>query len=145
MQTTWILAGDASRARILTPKGKNRPWELVEEFDHPPGRARVSELVTGKPGRVFQSGGHGHASMTPESDPTDVEAEKFARQLAARLERGFDAHEFARLVLVAPPRFIGILRKSLKEPVARCVTASIPKDLTHLEIRDLQQHVEGSL
>ena len=51
MTTTWILVGDASRARIFAFDKEDGPWVLVEQIENPLGRARTSELVTDRAGR----------------------------------------------------------------------------------------------
>ena len=145
MTTTWILVCDASRARILAAEHEEQPWATVEEVDHPAGRNRVRDLVADKEGRIRQSGHGRQGSMEPDRDPTDVEAGRFARILAARLERGFDEHRYARLVLVAPPRFLGLLRKELSDPVGRLVTATVARYLTRAGSRELREHLHGRL
>lgn len=51
-QTTWIA--DAGRARVFATRGRTQPWHAVREFAHSQSRAKVSELVTDKAGRVQQ-------------------------------------------------------------------------------------------
>jgi protein required for attachment to host cells len=41
------------------------------------------------------------------------------------------ARRFERLLLVAPPHFLGVLRNTIGDGVAALVVASMSKDLTH--------------
>jgi protein required for attachment to host cells len=132
--TTWILVGDASRARIFSLPKDDAPWVLVEQVENPIGRARTSELVTDRAGRQRQIGpplaGHG--------DAAEQESHRFAEKLGHLLQKGYDERRFTRLVLVAPPRFLGYVRGVLKE-VGKHVVASFDKDYTLHDERDLRR------
>ncbi len=135
MTTTWILVGDASRARIFGFEKEDGPWVLVEQIEHPLGRARTSELVTDRAGRQRQTG----PALEGHMDPAEHESHRFAEKLGHVLGKGFDDHRFARLFLVAPPRFLGYLRGVLREPVLRQVAKSVDRDYTHHEERELRR------
>jgi protein required for attachment to host cells len=134
MPTTWILVSDASRARVFAFDKEGDPWRLVEEVEHPLGRARTSDLVSDRAGRQRQVG----PAMAAPTDPAEAESHRFAERLAHLLQKGSDEHRFGRLVLVAPPRFLGYLRDVLREPVARHVVLSLDKDYTHMDERELR-------
>jgi len=147
VEHTWVLICDASRARIFQYEKKDDPWTMVDEIDHPAGRAHVSDLVTDKRGRVQQVGGGGslRPGMEPRTDPSDVEAERFAHRLGGLLTKAHDDHRCESVVLVAPPRFLGLLRKTLPPGVERSVSATIGKDYTQHESRDLQKRLVTQL
>jgi protein required for attachment to host cells len=46
------------------------------------------------------------------------------------LEAGRNIGEFEQLVLVAPPDFLGLLRKAISHPTAKLVSREIGKNLT---------------
>ncbi|MBI4515832.1 MAG: host attachment protein [Deltaproteobacteria bacterium] len=139
---TWILISDASRARLFSTSGKLKPWALVREFDHPESRAKGLEIMADKPGRVKQSMGSGsRPAMAPPTPPKEVEAEHFAQQLAGVLADGHGHNAYARLILVAPPWFLGLLRKVLSAPVSKRIVASLDKDYTQLHQRDLPERL----
>ncbi|MHC4548841.1 MAG: host attachment protein [Planctomycetota bacterium] len=143
---TWLLVCDASRARIFGVDTRRKSIELLQEIDHPPGRARASEIVADKAGHVQQSGSGGRrAAMAPPTDPTDVEMRRFARRLGDLLEKGFDEHRYDRLFLVAPPRFLGMLREDLNASVARSVVATLDKNHAGLDVRALQERLRDFL
>jgi protein required for attachment to host cells len=142
MHATWILVSDASRARLFRRKGVARTWDLVFERDYPEGRAHGRDRTTDRPGRFALDHGKGfQAQMEPPKSPHEIAAENFARSLAESLERGLGAHAFDRLVLTAPPHFLGLLRERLSTEVARHVTASIDKDYTRLELPELRNRL----
>lgn len=136
--TTWILLSNASRARLLARQDTARSVSVIEELIHPASREKGMDLVSDRPGRVQQSAGtHERSAMEPPTPPKEVEAERFARALAERLERGLNEHAFSRLVLVAPPHFLGLLRQQLGKEVAKCLVMSLDKDYTLVDLREL--------
>ena len=138
VKPTWVMVCDASRARVFTFDKSHDPWTLLEDLSNPAGRARSHELVEDK-------AGHLGPGSQPRTDPASAEEEKFASRLGRLLETGFDGHRYGDVVLVAPPRFLGHLRASLSPPVARRVTASIDKDLTRADPRELRERLADAL
>jgi len=143
---TWILVADASRARLFESNKKTGPWELIEEFEHPASAAKGHDIVADKFGRVQQSVADGtRSAMEPSTDPKEVEAMRFAQKLAAVLEQGHGCNAYGRLVLVAPPEFLGMLRKAIPATVAHRVAASVNKDLTQVPDRLLPQRLADEI
>ena len=142
MNDTWILISNASRARLFSIPRKGKSWQTLREFEHPESRLRGHEIMADRPGRTHQRAAkETRAGLQPPTDPKDIEAEHFAQQLAAVLKDGHGRHAYSRLVLVAPPQFLGLLRKSIGDQVAKRVSASLDKDLTEVKDADLPERV----
>ena len=131
MATTWILVAHDAGARIFDNHGPGKGIGLVEQIDHPDGRARDGELESDRPGRSFRknSGDPRRASMSRSEGPHERVVADFARELAGKLQQARVGHTFERLVLVAPPKFLGLLRAALDGPTAALVVGSLDKDL----------------
>jgi protein required for attachment to host cells len=154
-RTIWVLVCDAARARLLADDRRGRAYRVIETFDHPAGRAHARDLTSALPGRkpvggprgdgvhAIPGGFHGRPRAEPDTDPTDVEAQKFARLLAAALERGLTDHAYDGLVLAAPPRFLGLLRSTVSEQVRRHIEATVDKDLTAFEPREIHEKLRA--
>ncbi len=150
--STWVLVSSASRARLFVA-GDKKDLKLVQEFDHPEGRARAHDLTSDRPGRTQQSPGNssGGASkgsrsgMEPHTDPKTVEAEIFARSLATMLDKGLSSNTTAHLLLVAPPHFLGQLREALSDSVKKRVSASLDKDFDHLNVQEISERLADVL
>lgn len=143
---TWIVVSDASRARIFAFGDDERAWTLIRELEHPESRAKETDLVDGEHGRTRQSAGAGgRPTMEPTTPQKRVEHSAFAQDLAELLEHGYDAHEFRDLVLVAPPQFLGILRGAIGAKLEKHVVATLDKDYTGSNPRELQTRLEGLL
>jgi protein required for attachment to host cells len=144
-QTTWILIANAGRARIFARRGRTQPWQAVREFAHSQSTAKVSELVTDKAGRVQQRMGSRRSAADPQTSPKEVEARHFAQELAAALHEGLERGTYKRLVLVAPPHFLGLLRHCTTPAVHEAVSASINHDLTNVAAHDLPARLASAL
>lgn len=141
-KTTWILVTDASRARLFAGQKKNQPWELLQTLTHPESREREQDLVTDRPGHNQQSGSYHHSRMEPPTSPKEIEHGLFAKELAHLLEKGLQNHSYHNLLIVAAPRFLGMLRDALGEQVKKHIHTTIDKDYTHLSNADLQERLD---
>ncbi|MDH3818400.1 MAG: host attachment protein [Myxococcales bacterium] len=131
MAKTWILVGHDAGARVFENRGPGKGLELVETIEHPEGRLRDRDIDSDRPGRSFRkdSGDPRRAAMSRGESPHDRAISDFARALANKLQRARVGNQYERLVLVAPPRFLGLLRASLDGPTAQLVVGSLDKDL----------------
>lgn len=68
--------------------------------------------------------------MEPRVDWHQFEKSRFAKSMAAILNKGRADGDFDELVLVAPPRTMGDLRAALDKPTRASVSAELTKDLT---------------
>jgi len=97
-----------------------------------------------KPGRVKQSRGS-RVAMEPHAPRKEVEMVKFSRQIAKALDDALIRKAYDRLVLVAPPHFVGVLRTTLSERVERHIAATIEKDYLHLDPPEVRDRLERQL
>ena len=156
---TWILVCDASRAHFYREDAKGR-YTPLESLDHVDSRARRQDLMAdapgrkpnGNPGGVSGGGGPGangggtymgRPGAAPDTDPKEVEAQKFARELAGRLEQALNQHDYDALVLVAPPQFLGLLKSTVSTQVAKHVVDTVDKDLSWLEAPQLKERLKA--
>jgi protein required for attachment to host cells len=142
---TWIAVAHRAGARILEHSGPGKPLELIEELDHAQGRLKNGELDADRPGRAFDKLGMRRHALEREESPHDRVASDFAREVAGRLRDGRTQQRFAQLVLVAEPRFLGVLRGVLDPVSTGMVTGTVNKDLAHVEVRDLPAHLKDLL
>lgn len=138
---TWIVVCDASRARFFMAREDTEHWIKFEEFEHPASRVRGMDLVTDRPGRQMQSQGFNKGAEEPRTDAREVEELRFAHYIGETLDSAHAQNAFDRLVIVAPPVFLGILRRELSDRVKRSIYATLDKDYTSLADRELQDRV----
>lgn len=124
-----VLVGDGQKALFLRNKGNpSRVSLVVEEIlerDNPPTRAQGSD----RPGRVSASIGIARSAME-EADWHHIAKERFAAELSQALYRHAHANRFDKLVIIAPPKVLGDLRKAFHAEVTARISAEIPKELT---------------
>ncbi|NWN82249.1 MAG: host attachment protein [Halomonas sp.] len=137
--TTYIVVADAARARIFTRDA----LELVEKESlvHSESRLHEGDLVTDRGSDVHESTGTSSRSSGGESMARTHEEQVFAKQVAERLYRARTDNSLAKLILVAPARFLGQLRDKLDGPTAKLVIHSLTKDLTKSNLEVIQEAV----
>lgn len=146
MTDRWVLVANASEASLYVDDARG-DLHLVRRHEHPQSREKNIDLTTDINGRKPGGGrgADGRPGAEPQTQPKEVEHQRFARLLATDLERGRVDHAYAKLVLCAPPHFLGLLRNSLDKQTLGQVECSLDKDLTHLDERHVAQAVQSAL
>jgi protein required for attachment to host cells len=140
MATTWIVSGDSSRARILQVTGRNR-LEEIQDFVNPKGRMNDRELTTDAQPRFRGTAGPG--SDRQETGAQEHEVELFAKQIDRFLDQARVKKRYDRLFVLAPPKFLGLLRKNLDKGVEKLVRDEIDKDLSWFDAREIDRFLRG--
>ncbi len=146
MNTTWVVAANAGRARLFAQAAANAPLEEIEDGVDTAARLRAADTETDDLGRRSQRHSPTPSSQQPSGyqpheTPKEHEAERFARNVAAVLARGRADGRYAHLVLTAAPEFLGLLRRHLDPQVASCVRAEIHHDYTQLDPARLRERI----
>ena len=147
MATTWIVAADSSRARVLQVLDREQKLQEVQSLSNPDGRAHERDLQTDAEPRWSGHGGMGKPGASPNSGPaSDRETQgpnehamrTFAREIGRFLEKARTEKRYDELVLVAPPKVLGALRGELDKEVQKLVADDMPKNLSWLSERELE-------
>jgi protein required for attachment to host cells len=139
MATTWIIAADESRARVLQVLDREQRLAEIEDLVNPAGRAQGRELQTDAEPRFNGSQG-GPASDPERQGAVEHSVRTFAKEVGRYLDRARNEHRYDQLVLVAPPKFLGALRKELHKEVEKLVTDELPKDLSWFNAREIEKY-----
>jgi protein required for attachment to host cells len=132
METRVIVANNA-RARIFVSHDVLNHLVEEEGFVHEEAHLSNRDLVSDAAGKTRDS----HGSFDSETSPKEHEAENFAVLLARRLKEMHNERHFDQLILIAPPAFLGLLRKHLHKPLDKLVERTIHKDLSTAAIDDI--------
>ena len=111
----WVLVADEYQARIFSRE--KRTSDLVEQasFENPVARMKTGDVMADRGGRSFDSKGQGRHSMgSDKANPKTASYPAFAKELAQAISIDQRAEKFARLIVVAAPRFLGVLRPALR-------------------------------
>jgi len=133
-----VVVGDGEKALFLRNKGD--PQDLKLEVENILGHENPAtrEQGTDKPGRAFASAGTARSAME-ETDWHQLGEDRFAVDIADTLYRLAHANKFEALVVVAPPKVLGNLRKAFHKEVVDRIRGELPKDLTSHPIPDIEK------
>lgn len=142
MSICWILIADRTKARLLhvLPNGQG-PFPELACFVHEAGRLQPRDRDSDEPGRVIHPAGYASA-VEPHEDRDHVESTRFASELASSLERSRQEQRFDRLIVIAPPKFLGVLREEWTPALRKMIQLEIHQDLLNLPDAELQQRLE---
>ncbi len=138
MSITWIMVANASHAKLFRNDGPKKGLQLIKELLHPESREKASELVSDRIGNFAGSGSYAQAT-----EPKEVEAERFAAEIAHELEHGRVNNDYEKLILVTSSHFMGLLNNRLTQQVRNKISESINKDYTSLPVKELTGHLES--
>jgi protein required for attachment to host cells len=140
MKLTWILVADSYRARIFTADTSASPLVELEDLAHTASRLHDREITTDLPGRVKNKNGIRHA-LEQQTDPKKHEAEKFAHHIAHYLAEAYKASKFEKLMVIAEPSFLGLLRNQMPEQIKKQVCFELDKNITTQSAADIRKHL----
>ncbi|MGR3502991.1 host attachment family protein [Pseudaestuariivita sp.] len=141
---TLIVVADSEKALFL----RNLTDHADPNFDvtdtHAEENPSDIEQSANRPGRMPDTGA-GQRSALDDTDWHELQKERFAKDLADRLYKDAHAGGFDRLVLVASPQVLGVLRDEMHKEVADRVVAEVPKTLTNHPVDEIEDLVKREL
>ena len=136
----WVVVCDGAKALILENAGDatfpNLKTREVREQADPPTR----EIGTDAPGRSLNSVGSGRSAME-QPDYHDQSEQRFLTELARRLDAALTAGEMKSLLLIAPPRALGVLRQAVSANLRQAIRVEIDKDYVKLPVHQIEKHL----
>ena len=124
--TVRIVVADERDATFFDLTKPQAPLEARGSLHNDSARPD-RELETDRPGRRF-GGTHGNRhAVDGERSTQRHETELFAKQVCRALDGARTRHEFDRLVIIAAPRMLGMLREALPAPCQAVVAAEVAK------------------
>jgi protein required for attachment to host cells len=139
MANGWWCA-TAKKALVLENAGDVQFLNLKTRAVYEHADKSTHELGTDAPGRSFSSVGSGRSAVE-QTDWHDQEEQRFLRKLLAHLDSAVNGGEVKSLIIVAPPRALGVLRQSYSHSLRSALRAEIDKDLTKLPLGDIEKHL----
>lgn len=139
--STWVLITDAARARLFEISTQDGMAE-VACFSSPARRTMTHDRDFNDrlPRTQDSNQAHRHA-IQPHTTPREKAEQQFARAVADELESGAERRQYEHLILVAPPRFLGVLREQLPEALSRRVVGEIQHDLVSATTQELNERL----
>jgi protein required for attachment to host cells len=137
---SWVLVCDGQKGMILRNDGDADLLNLKPIEVRLQPHAKSAELGTDAPGRSFQSHGASRSAVQATDFHEAAKAE-FLKELTQELDVAASEKKFKHLVIVAPPHALGIIRENLTPAARALIVTEIHKDLTHLEIAEIERHL----
>jgi protein required for attachment to host cells len=138
----WVVVCDGRKALILENAGDEKFPNLRcrEEHDHPDPPTR--ELGTAAPGKTHASVGTARSAME-ETDWHEQSEQRFLAWLAQHIDAAATRGEAKALIIVAPPRALGVLRHAYTPRVRAALKAEVDKDLVRSPIYEIEKQLFG--
>jgi protein required for attachment to host cells len=135
----WVLVGDGRRALFFKNHGDADLLDLRVVETRIDDNPATREQGTDAPGRAFASAGAHARSAVENVDWHELEEERFARAMAERINAAAESGELKEIVIVAPPRTLGEIRKDLSAKAQGKVIGELDKDLTKHPLHEIEK------
>ena len=140
MSKIWVVVADEAKARIFSAEKPVDPLLEVKVMSSSEANLLEQDLVSDKPGRGNSSGQSKHA-FEEKSTHKEQYAISFAKEISEYLTENLRTKAFGKLLLIAAPRFLGLLRKELTKGVTEVVSLQLDKDLTKMKPVEIREHL----
>ncbi|HXQ32012.1 MAG TPA: host attachment protein [Steroidobacteraceae bacterium] len=139
MRTLQVVVADYAVARFYRLPDAAVRLELIDALGNPAARTTERELVSGRPGRIFNRGIGHTQSFDPRNRHKRIFEENFARAIARRIGRRLAAERADELIVVAGPRLLALIELRLSKAARQRLAATVPQDLARLGAAQLSR------
>lgn len=136
-----VVVADSSKAKILLAEDGRSALIEHGDYVHPESRLKEQELVSDDTGRESDPIGFGKHSVGHENEAHKRQAEIFAQELCDEIEKLRQPRDLRRIYLVAPPKFLGLLRASISKQCVELLAGEVNRDLVTSSIEDIRSHL----
>ena len=144
MKPDWILLANSTRARLLQQE-RGAHVTVLETFEHPQSRSKISELVDDRAGHESTDRSYGGTAYQPRTDARQKEHQRFAREIAQFLERQAQSASFRSIEVFASSPFLGELKAELGSATTRLLGGTHDLDLTSVGPAELGRRIAHEL
>ena len=137
-----ILVADGRKLLFLRNHGDAAQLDLRTEAHDERDDAKDGEMKSDAPGLTGQSFGFGRSAMD-ETDYHQQAEDQWAKDAAETLNRRALANDYEALVVVAPPKTLGELRKHFHKEVEKRLVATFNKEMTDRPLADIGDLLAG--
>lgn len=141
----WVVAADGGTARNYLYMKYPQEFSLVQRLESSTRQQPSREIMSDASGRNYHAKGPASHAKQSRRDAHEQSEDLFVREVIERLEHGARRKDFDQLVLIADPRTLGKLRKTLGSSLKRAVYKDSNLDLTPLSELQLRARVSDLL
>jgi protein required for attachment to host cells len=136
----WVVVCDGKKALVLENVGDTKFLNLKTREVHEQPDAKTSEQGTDAPGRSINSIDSRRSAME-QTDWHDQEEQRFLQRLASRLDAEVNAGNAKCVIMVAPPRALGVLRQAYSQNLRNVLRAEIDKDFVRMPVDEIEKRL----
>jgi protein required for attachment to host cells len=138
----WVVVCDGAKALILENAGDiNVPrLKTVQVFEQ--SNLPTHALGTDAPGRSFNSVGHARSAVE-QTDWHDQAERAFLLNLALHLDAAIAEGKAKSVIVVAPPRALGMIRPAYSQALKGAVRVEVDKDFVKMPVHEIEKHLTG--
>lgn len=134
-----VMVADGEKMLFFRNEGDAEFPKLQVERKREQENLQDREMKRDDRGRTFDASGGAGRSAYEETDFHQLEKDRFAHETADMLKRWALRNAYDQLVVVAPPKTLGELRKHYHKEVEKRLAAEIPKDLTNMPVEEIEK------
>jgi protein required for attachment to host cells len=139
-QGEWVVVCDGAKALVLENAGDAKFPNLRTRQVYEHKAAKTHEQGSDAPGRSVNSVGAMRSAME-QTDWHEQDEQQFLTDLARRLDAAVTAGNAKALIMVAPPRALGMIRQAYSPRLRDAVRAEIDKDLVRMPVHEIEKHL----
>ena len=128
---------------FLRNEGDNEFPNLVVEQAREQDNPATRDQATDSAGRASSPQGAARSSVEP-TDFHQIEEDRFAADAADFLKTRALKNDFESLIIVAPPKTLGEMRKHYHKEVSNRLVGELDKDLTGHPIADIEKALQAA-
>ena len=140
---SFVVVADGKKMLFFRNEGDSDYPKLEVERKRETAGAYDRDQKTDAPGRAFDSSGGAGRSAYQEVDFHQLEEERFAAETAELLRRRALSNDFESLIIVAPPKTLGELRKHYHKEVEKRLAGEVAKDLTGHPVAEIEKILQS--
>jgi protein required for attachment to host cells len=139
---TWVVVCDGAKALELENVGDTMFPNLrtKEVFEEP--HASTHDQGTDAPGRAVNSVGSARSAME-QTDWHDQAERKFLDTLMVKLDNAVATGQAKALIMVAPPRALGMMRQAYSQRLRSVLCQEVDKDLVKMPVHEIEKYLAG--
>lgn len=138
----WVVISDGARYRIFSCQRLGGSLRRIAAGMSVESQMLTKDIGTERPGRSQASPRQARHAFENKVDWHNQAEKELAREVAVMVNQGYTRKSFQRLLLIAPPKTLGEIRRGLRLIGLGDGFRDLDKDLTHLSEHELKKYLE---
>ena len=132
-----VLVADGRKMLFFRNRGDEDQIDLRTEAHDAREDRKDREIKTDAPGTTRQSFGSGRSTYE-EADFQQQEEDRWIKDAAEELKARVLRSDFDALAIIAPPKALGVLKKSLHKEVEKRLVCTVNKEMSGRPVPDIE-------